>query len=473
MKKQFLTIAFLLVLGWQAAFAQYEDAKDGMGVRGIFLNYQFPITNEWRNDQFTTGAEVEYVRHLNKALNLAIPLRLAKAEFPTDRNGGINDSPLIGLDATLQLKFFRENAFIYPYLYGGIGAINERFEEFSFSAPAGLGLNFRIAKHTYLSLKGEYRFGFDDLRDNIQLGAGLLIFIGEGTTLPPAPKDTDGDGVPDDQDDCPLVPGLPQFRGCPDTDGDGIPDREDECPNEPGPAATKGCPDRDGDGIPDKDDLCPDEPGTVATQGCPDRDGDGIPDKDDLCPGEPGPAATRGCPDRDGDGIPDKDDLCPDQPGPIAIKGCPDRDGDGVPDKDDRCPDTPGPASNFGCPEVQQEDKETLDLAMSAVQFETAKSTLLPASFEVLNQIVTIMNRYPDYKMRISGHTDSIGSAASNQTLSENRAKACYDYLIVRGIKPDRLSYVGYGQTRPIADNRYKAGRDKNRRVEFELYIEE
>ncbi|HMN90952.1 MAG TPA: OmpA family protein, partial [Saprospiraceae bacterium] len=267
--------------------------------------------------------------------------------------------------------------------------------------------------------------------------------------------------------------GLPQFNGCPDTDGDGTPDGEDECPTEVGPVATKGCPDRDGDGVPDKDDLCPDQPGPVATRGCPDRDGDGVPDKDDQCPDQPGPVATQGCPDRDGDGVPDKDDRCPDQPGPVALRGCPDRDGDGVPDRDDRCPDTPGLASNFGCPEVTKEDKETLTFAMKAVQFETAKSTFLTQSFEVLNRIVDILKRYPDYKMRISGHTDSVGSTASNQALSERRAQACYDYFIARGISANRLSYAGYGKSRPIADNRTAAGREQNRRVEFEIYLEE
>jgi OOP family OmpA-OmpF porin len=420
MKKLCFTLFVLICLLTNQAHAQYELAKDGLGVRATFPNFQYPISNEWKTSDFSTGAEIEYVRHLNKALNLALPLRIMKARLPVDKNGGADETSAISLDATLQLKFFRENNFIYPYLYAGIGAMNEDFSAFSYAAPAGVGLNFRLATHTYLSLKGEYRFGFDELRNNVQLGAGLLVLLGEGNTQPKVTiKDTDGDGIPDNQDLCPTVAGLPQFNGCPDTDGDGIPDGEDECPTEAGPVATKGCP------------------------------------------------------DRDGDGVPDKDDRCPDQPGPVALRGCPDRDGDGVPDRDDRCPDTPGLASNFGCPEVTKEDKETLTFAMKAVQFETAKSTFLPQSFEVLNRIVDILKRYPDYKMRISGHTDSVGSTASNQTLSERRAQACYDYFIARGISANRLSYAGYGKARPIADNRTAAGREQNRRVEFEIYLEE
>ncbi|MBK7873276.1 MAG: OmpA family protein [Saprospiraceae bacterium] len=97
----------------------------------------------------------------------------------------------------------------------------------------------------------------------------------------------------------------------------------------------------------------------------------------------------------------------------------------------------------------------------------------MTSSFEVLNQIVDILKRYPDYKMRIGGHTDSVGSSSTNQTLSEARAKACYDYLISKGIEASRLSFTGYGETKPIADNRYKDGRDKNRRVEFDIYLNE
>ncbi len=83
--------------------------------------------------------------------------------------------------------------------------------------------------------------------------------------------------------------------------------------------------DRDGDGVPDDADRCPDVPGPVALQGCPDgdRDGDGVKDSEDRCPDQKGPPELDGCPDRDGDEIPDVDDRCPDQPGPGQNDGCP------------------------------------------------------------------------------------------------------------------------------------------------------
>ncbi len=175
--------------------------------------------------------------------------------------------------------------------------------------------------------------------------------------------------------------------------------------------------------------------------------------------------------DRDGDGIADAEDRCPDQPGPSATFGCPDRDGDGVPDQDDRCPDRPGPASNFGCPEVAPADRDILTAAMRNVQFATNSANLLPASYAVLDQIAALMERYPEHQLIISGHTDSVGDDKFNLDLSKRRAKACYDYLTSKGVDPARISYDGYGETRPIADNNTEAGRAKNRRVEFELRL--
>ena len=83
--------------------------------------------------------------------------------------------------------------------------------------------------------------------------------------------DSDGDEVPDSEDDCPTEAGLASLNGCPDADGDGIADKDDECPTEAGPADNDGCPypDSDGDGVLDKNDECPDEAGPVDNDGCP------------------------------------------------------------------------------------------------------------------------------------------------------------------------------------------------------------
>jgi hypothetical protein len=172
-------------------------------------------------------------------------------------------------------------------------------------------------------------------------------------------EDRDGDGVADEADACPDVPGPPTANGCPDRDGDGIPDAEDACPDEAGLPEGDGCPspseeNRDGDGLFDEADACPDEPGSPRAEGCPDADADGVQDSEDACPEEPGPAEQDGCPvpgDMDGDGVPDAEDECPEESGLLEHAGCADGDGDGVRDGDDECPDVPGLPGLGGCPD--------------------------------------------------------------------------------------------------------------------------
>ncbi len=342
----------------------------------------------------------------------------------------------------------------------------------------------------------------DGIADKLDLCpsiAGLEKFMGC--------PDTDGDGIEDSKDKCPDMAGSKDLMGCPDSDGDGIADVEDNCPNLKGVSSNHGCPeekvsDKDNDGVPDDKDLCPGQAGSLATMGCPDTDGDGIADKDDNCPNLKGVPANHGCPgvvdsdgdgiadnedncphikgiaanhgcpgiaDSDGDGIMDDKDKCPNQAGVIQFDGCPDTDGDGIPDSEDYCPKARGPKSTNGCPEINKADRDVLNIAMRAVQFETGKATLKYSSFAILDKIAEILKKYPDYNLIISGHTDNTGRAVINQRLSERRAKACYEYLINRGLAPSRMRYAGYGESRPIADNLTTQGRSLNRRVEFKL----
>jgi len=103
------------------------------------------------------------------------------------------------------------------------------------------------------------------------------------------------------------------------------------------------------------------------------------------------------------------------------------------------------------------------------ILFDTGKSTIRQESYAVLQNIVDIMKEYPNTSFVIEGHTDSVGRESSNQTLSENRAKSVRDYLTTIGMDGNRLSSIGYGESRPIAPNNTKAGRQQNRRVEISL----
>lgn len=305
--------------------------------------------------------------------------------------------------------------------------------------------------------------GLVDSRDECPTVAGPIQLFGC--------PDSDNDGIKDKDDRCPNQPGEALHSGCPDSDKDGIADDKDKCPNQAGASSAEGCPDADGDGTADREDDCPNEKGSAANRGCPvyDADNDGIPDKDDMCPNQRGPAATKGCPDTDGDGFEDRRDLCPDEPGVSSASGCPDEDGDGSPDHLDKCPGEKG--TNQGCPDIAKEDKEFLLAAAKNVQFETGKATLKAQSYAVLEKVAAIMEKYPRYNINIDGHTDDTGDASANRFLSEERASSCYQYLLARGVDPSRMNFKGYGESKPIATNSTTDGRERNRRVEFNMYV--
>ena len=349
----------------------------------------------------------------------------------------------VNLQAKYALRrlFTTESGWFDPYLKlgGGYTSYKSKYskEDGAVKLLAGGGINFWFTDHLGLNVQTGYNHGFQkDGTDYFQHSAGIVIKFGA--------KDTDKDGIPDNKDACPEVPGLKEFNGCPDTDGDGIPDKDDACPQVKGPKEFNGCPDTDGDGIPDKDDACPEVAGPKKFNGCPDTDGDGIPDKDDKCPDVAGPAENGGCP-------------------------WPDTDGDGVLDKDDLCPNEAGPASNQGCPEPNDDDQKRLNQYAKTILFDNGKATIKFESAEILNQIINVLKKYPNSRFRIEGHTDSTGRRAKNIELSQNRADAVKVYLIQGGIASNRLESVGYGPDKPIASNKNKKGRALNRRVEINL----
>ncbi len=472
MKKILLSCLVFSLLLTANLQAQSPELKNGITFKRLFVDYHTPVLEELAEvDLYTGGIEIGYLRNLNKFLNLNVPAKVRSVTLPNDAGNFSSREVAAGLDAILQLQYFEAKNWINPYLMAGVGGEYISGNDANFALPLGVGLNIRLGQQFYVQLQSEYRLGFTDNRDNLIHGIGFMVPFGK--PAPPPPPDADGDGITDLDDLCPLEAGTAAMGGCPDQDNDGIADKDDECPTEAGPKPLKGCPDGDNDGIPNKDDACPDVAGMVKFDGCPDSDNDGIQDSDDQCPTEAGPASNNGCPyaDTDNDGVIDKDDQCPNEPGTAANDGCPDLDGDGIIDKKDRCPDKAGPASNRGCPEITKEDKEVLEFAVQNVNFKSASASLTAASLGVLDQVADIMLRYPDYNLAIGGHTDSIGNLTTNLNLSKKRAKACYDYLISKGVTPNRMSHEGYGETQPIANNKYRDGRDQNRRVEFNIFL--
>ena len=106
------------------------------------------------------------------------------------------------------------------------------------------------------------------------------------------------------------------------------------------------------------------------------------------------------------------------------------------------------------------------------VHFATNKTVVLPESAQTLEDLYDFLSENPSVRIKIIGHTDSVGSDASNQKLSEGRARSVRGEMISRGISADRIEYEGKGEMAPIATNETEEGRAKNRRVEFIILSE-
>ncbi|MCM2330141.1 OmpA family protein [Geopseudomonas sagittaria] len=160
-----------------------------------------------------------------------------------------------------------------------------------------------------------------------------------------------------------------------------------------------------------------------------------------------------------------------------------DQDEDGVHDRRDRCPDTPKGTEvrHNGCPLPQypeaapapaaappQDEVIVLsDLGDVLFAFDSAKLT--PAAEATLDSVVEKLRGADVLAIRVDGHTDSVGSDAYNQSLSERRAASVVDYLISQGVAAQKLSSHGFGESKPLEDNGTDAGRAQNRRVEIHV----
>ncbi|MBK7389874.1 MAG: OmpA family protein [Bacteroidetes bacterium] len=149
------------------------------------------------------------------------------------------------------------------------------------------------------------------------------------------------------------------------------------------------------------------------------------------------------------------------------MKGCPDTDGDGVADNEDRCPTVKGNIANKGCPEITKEDVKKITQIASKIFFETNSDKLKVASTVQLDELANILKKYDAANLIIEGHTDSQGEDEYNMSLSQKRTESVKMYLMGKGIMESRLTATGFGESKPIADNKTADGRAKNRRVEL------
>jgi outer membrane protein OmpA-like peptidoglycan-associated protein len=350
--------------------------------------------------------------------------------------------------------------------------------------PLRMGFVFGGAEMIASALGGSFNFKYFSMNASYKaMGSmyfwpsrGMEVALGMGFNWGYG-MDRDKDGIIDKLDKCPTIPedkdGFEDQDGCPDYDNDkdGIPDSLDKCPNVPedkdGFEDADGCPDYDNDkdGLADTVDKCPNVPedkdGFQDQDGCPDfdNDADGIPDSLDKCPMVP----------EDIDGFEDQD-------------GCPDYDNDkdGIPDSLDKCPIVPevfnGYKDEDGCPDTVPvvvkptvKEMQVLNTKLRDINFKTASAELLPASFAALDYVVGFLRQYSQLKYEIQGHCDSRGDDDYNLLLSAARTASVKTYLLTKGIPDSMIIAIGYGESRPIADNKTAAGRALNRRVEFKF----
>ena len=188
---------------------------------------------------------------------------------------------------------------------------------------------------------------------------------------------------------------------------------------------------------------------------------------------EPQPAPKPAPKDTDGDGVPDNKDQCPNTPtgAQVDSRGCElDSDNDGVVNSKDRCPNTAvgTEVDETGCVGVV-ETVETINLR---IQFPTNSAEIGNRFDGELRRVAEHMEAHPETVAEVAGHTDSLGTDAYNQKLSERRAQSVADRLVsVHGVEADRVSSVGYGEAEPVATNNTDAGRTRNRRVEARIQV--
>lgn len=393
--------------------------------------------NKWaKMKDMAPGLSFQYYEGLSEYVDFVGTLAGSYTKYPFSYFSGvsaaINNKFLLETSAGLNFKLLRDKYFVVPYINIGLGASMYDGTYFAAYMPTGMGLQFDLGEGTYVNTLFGYNAKISSLAVN-----HLNYSIGIGSPLkekkevvvvppppPPAPpvveKDSDNDGIVDSKDKCPTVAGIAKYDGCPvpDTDGDGINDENDKCPTVKGIAKYQGCP-------------------------IPDSDKDGINDEEDKCPNVAGVARYQGCP-------------------------VPDKDNDGINDEEDKCPDVPGVKENSGCPVIKDEVAKKVAASAKNIFFGPASDKLMAKSFKSLNAVADILKADAALKLDITGHTDNTGSDKVNVPLSENRAKAVFNYLSTKGgIDASRLSSAGLGSSNPLGDNKTAQGRALNRRVEM------
>lgn len=498
------------------AFSQFNDYSLKLGARFHGL---LPDT-EFEKELKVASADFKFSYMGSLFLRFELIKQFIETEFSAtygqlagvDFKNNEYRTDIIPIDLKFIVSPFNLNM-INPYAYAGIGVLryevkkfpqsespnkkNLRKSDWSPFLPIGGGIEFSLSDYFLLDVNVSYTFAFTDnlnYYNNLDAypgisnvsdgyysaGLGLTYVIGSGNTdedmdglikkeeknlgTDPKNPDTDGDGLKDGEE-------VNLYKTNPlnaDTDGDGLPDGEEIFKYKTNPLDQ----DSDGDGLKDGEEvnLYKTNPAKA------DTDGDGLSDYEELFNFKTDPLKA----DTDGEGLSDGDEVLKYKTDPLKI----DSDGDGLYDGEEilkyktdplRKDTDMGGVDDLteltrGTNPLDADDdvvKVGVPIILEGVTFETGKADITPESAQVLRGALKTLTTYPDIVVEIGGHTDNVGSKNSNIRLSQRRADSVRNWLIERGIDPNRITSKGYGPDQPIAPNDTPENKRKNRRIEF------
>ena len=479
-----------------------KDRSNSFGV-GVSFGGAVPKTDIHESKVFPVGRA--FFRYY-PASQAAIELGAGLGTLAADDDTRFFSSTIYPLDMRLLIQPVTDGKFD-PYAFGGFGLMyfnpvdqgdnalprnaNKEYSKVVGYFPLGVGGQYYVADNTAVGITGSYNFPLTDNLDDIKAGGNdtywnisltVFAFIREGNNdldgdgllndeekrigTDPLNPDTDGDGLKDGEE----VRTYYTDPLNPDTDGDRLKDGEEVRVHHTDPLKK----DTDGDRLGDGDEVL-----TYHTDPLKiDTDGDALGDGDEVLQYRTDPLNV----DTDGDTLGDGDEVLKYRTDPLKK----DTDGDGLADNDelfkyktdplvmdtDKGGVDDGKEVQLGLNPLDPSDdipiiKVGERIILEGVNFETAKTALLPQAKTILDQVAASLLAYPTAEVAIHGHTDNVGGAKYNMKLSNGRADAVKTYLVSKGVAASRVATKGFGFTKPIADNSNPQGRAKNRRIEF------